>query len=92
MKKNYYVYILSNKSNTLYIGVTNNLQRRLFEHKNKLVKGFTNRYNLNKLIFYEVFSNPEEAISAEKMIKKWSRVKKINLIKTKNPNFNELII
>ena len=92
MKKNYYVYILSNKSNTLYIGVTNNLQRRLFEHKNKLVKGFTNRYNLNKLIFYEVFSNPEEAISAEKMIKKWSRVKKINLRKTKNPNFNELII
>ena len=84
MKKNYYVYILSNKSNTLYIGVTNNLQRRLFEHKNKLVKGFTNRYNLNKLIFYEVFSNPEEAISAEKMIKKWSRVKKINLKKTKN--------
>lgn len=92
MEKQYYVYIITNKSFTLYVGVTNDLNRRIFEHKNKLVKGFTSRYNIDKLIYYETFNNPNDAIEAEKRIKGWSRKKKIDLIKIKNPNFNELNI
>jgi len=86
----YYVYILTNKSNTLYVGVTNNLQKRLYEHKNKLVNGFTKKYNLNKLIYFEIYQNINDAIKREKQIKGWIRKKKIALIKTKNPNFNDL--
>jgi putative endonuclease len=91
-KKNYYIYILTNKSNTLYIGITNNLYRRLYEHKNKLVSGFTKKYNINKLIYYEVFDDPESAITREKEIKGWIRKKKIQLIKKVNSNFKELEI
>jgi putative endonuclease len=90
--KQYYVYILTNKSNTLYIGVTNDIERRLYEHKNKLVRGFTSIYNLNKLIHVEVFVNINEAISREKQLKGWTRKKKIELIKQKNPNFEEINI
>ncbi len=86
----YYVYILTNKSNTLYTGVTNNLERRLLEHKLKLVPGFTKLYNLNKLIYYQEFSRIEDAITAEKRIKGWTRKKKIDLIKTINPKFEDL--
>jgi len=86
----YYVYILTNKSNTLYIGVTNNLQKRLYEHKNKLVKGFTYKYNLNKLVYFEEYQDINEAIKREKQIKGWIRKRKINLIKTKNLNFKDL--
>ncbi len=92
MEKEYYVYIMTNRNNTLYVGVTNNLRRRVYEHKNKLVKGFTEKYNIDKLIFYEIFNNPEEAIAAEKKIKGWTRAKKVALIKSKNPKFEELIL
>ena len=67
----YYVYIMTNKSGTLYTGMTNNLRRRVYEHKSKLVPGFTKKYNITKLVFYEVFNNPYDAIAAEKRIKGW---------------------
>jgi len=92
MEKQYYVYIITNKSFTLYVGITNDLSRRIFEHKNKLVKGFTSKYNIDKLIYYETFNNSIDAINAEKRIKGWSRKKKTNLIKSKNTNFEELNI
>jgi putative endonuclease len=92
LEKQYYVYILTNKSNSLYIGITNDLHRRLYEHKNKLVPGFTKKYNINRLIYYEVFDNPEIAIQREKEIKGWTRKKKLELIKKSNPNFKELEI
>lgn len=89
----YYVYILTNQTNTtLYIGVTNNLQRRLFEHKNKLVDGFTKKYNINKLIYFESTNDVESAIAREKQLKGWTRQKKNNLIATTNPNWNEIKI
>jgi len=91
MNKSYFVYIITNKINSvLYTGVTNNLVRRMYEHKNKLISGFTSKYNVNKLVWFEEFSNPNEAISAEKRIKGWKRDKKIEMIKQNNPNFNEL--
>jgi len=86
----YYIYILTNKSNTLYIGVTNNLQKRLYEHKNKLVEGFTKKYNLDKLIYFETYQDINEAIKREKQIKGWIRKRKIELIKSKNPTFEDL--
>jgi putative endonuclease len=67
--KNYYIYILTNKSKTLYIGVTNNLNRRVYEHKSKLIEGFTKKYNLDKLVYFEVFNNIEDAIRREKQLK-----------------------
>lgn len=70
--------------------MTNNLKRRVYEHKNKLIGGFTKKYNINKLIFYEIFNFPTEAIIAEKKIKGWTREKKINLIKSKNPEYKDL--
>ena len=89
--KNYYVYILTNKTNsTLYIGVTNNLQRRIFEHKNELVDGFTKKYHLHKLIYYEITGSVDEAISREKQLKKWNRSKKVELINQVNPDWKEL--
>lgn len=92
MKTNqYYVYIITNYlNNVLYVGVSGNLTRRIFEHKNKLIPGFSSRYNLNKLVFFEAFNTPEEAISAEKKIKGWLRIKKIQLIKSINPSWNDL--
>ncbi len=90
---NYYVYILTNWSNNvMYIGVTNNLQRRLFEHRNKLIDGFTKRYNLNKLIYYECFSNINDAIRREKELKKWRRAKKNELVESMNPEWKDLVI
>jgi len=88
--RHYWIYILTNKSNTLYIGITNDLKRRISEHRKKLIKGFTSRYNLNKLIFYETFNNPKDAIAIEKKIKSWTRKKKIELIKKINPDFRDL--
>ena len=82
----YYVYIMSNHTNsTLYIGVTNDLKRRLFEHKNKCNEGFTNKYNINKLVYYEKTSDIEAAIQREKNLKKWNREWKLELIKKNNP-------
>ncbi len=87
MEKAYYVYILTNRSATLYIGVTSDLSRRLWEHKNKMVDGFTKKYNINKLIYLETYNRPEEAIAREKELKGWNRQKKMRLIKQVNPNF-----
>ena len=82
----YYVYILANKSNTvLYIGVTNDLIRRIYEHKEKLLDGFTQKYNVNKLVYYENTTDVKTAIEREKVLKKWSRKKKEWLSGLKNP-------
>ena len=87
----YFVYILASKKNgVLYIGVTNDIVRRVFEHKNKIVKGFSSRYNVDKLMFFEEFISINEAIKREKRLKKWNRQWKINLIEEKNPNWNDL--
>ncbi len=87
----FYVYILTNKgNNVLYIGVTNNLERRIYEHKNHLVEGFTSKYNLHKLVYYESTSNINDAITREKQLKKWARIKKLALIQGINPNFEDL--
>jgi putative endonuclease len=89
--RQYYVYILTNKSNNvLYIGVTNDLIRRIFEHKNKLVEGFTKKYNLRKLVYYEVANDIESAINREKQLKNWHRDRKINLIDQFNPDWKDL--
>jgi putative endonuclease len=89
--KQYYIYILTNQYNTVfYVGVTNNLIRRVYEHKNKLVKGFTSKYNLNKLVYYEVFSDVRDAIYREKQIKSWNRKKKIEMIEKFNPEWKDL--
>ena len=89
--KNYYVYILTNKINSvLYIGVTNNLIKRVYEHKNNLVEGFTKKYNVHKLVYYEETGNVESAILREKQMKKWNRQWKINLIKKDNLKWEDL--
>jgi putative endonuclease len=82
---------MTNKSNTvIYVGITNNLKRRIFEHKSKLIDGFTKKYNLTKLVYYEVFNNPYDAISREKQIKSGSRKNKEKLIKSINPKLEDL--
>lgn len=93
MIKTYYVYILTNFSNTtIYIGITNNLNRRIYEHKNKLAKGFSNKYNLKKLVYFEETNDVNSAIKREKQLKNWHRDWKINLIKSKNPEFVDLFM
>jgi putative endonuclease len=87
----YYVYIITNKFNTtFYIGVTNNLTRRIYEHKEKFVSGFSKKYNLTKLVYFEQVENIESAIAREKQLKNWHRNWKINLIKQSNPLFKDL--
>ena len=88
--KNYYVYILASRSRVLYIGVTNNLERRLFEHRQKLLPGFTAKYNVTRLVGYECYENIRDAIAREKQIKAWRREKKIALIEGMNPEWREL--
>lgn len=89
--KNMYVYIMTNKNNTsLYVGVTNDLIRRVWEHKNNFVQGFTSRYNLHKLVYYEVYKNEITAIKREKTLKLFRRQKKIDLICNFNPNWKDL--
>ncbi len=84
----YFVCILTNKNkNVLYIGVTNNLKRRVFEHKNKLTPGFTSKYNVDRLVYHESFSDINRAIAREKQIKKFSKVKKQRLIEGMNPDW-----
>jgi putative endonuclease len=91
MTKQYFVYILTNSKNkVLYIGVTNNIKRRLYEHKNKLVEGFTEKYNLNKLIYIEETQDVYSALKREKQLKNWHREWKLNLIKEVNPEWNDL--
>jgi putative endonuclease len=88
--KEYFAYILSNKSGMLYTGITNDLERRVYEHKNKLVDGFTKKYNINMLVYFESSDDVTAAIAREKQIKGMLRSKKIKLIKTTNPSFKDL--
>jgi putative endonuclease len=91
MDKHFYVYILaSRKHGTIYIGVTNDLIRRVYEHKQKLVAGFTKDYDVHKLVYYEIFDDPESAIVREKRLKRWKRDWKIELIEGSNPNWDDL--
>ncbi|MCD6586534.1 MAG: GIY-YIG nuclease family protein [Desulfobacteraceae bacterium] len=91
MNKQYYLYIMTNRHHTtLYTGVTGNLKKRIFEHKQKLFDGFTKRYNITKLVYYEIYDDPTNAIKREKQIKGGSRKKKIDLIEKMNPNWDDL--
>jgi putative endonuclease len=88
----YFVYILSNERNTvLYIGITNNLNRRVWEHKNNFYKrSFTSRYNVYKLVYFEIFEDPTVAINRETILKTWNREWKFNLIRRSNPKFRDI--
>jgi putative endonuclease len=90
--KRFHVYIMTNRprSHVLYTGISGNLSRRIFQHKNKLVPGFTSRYNLTRLVYYEYFAYPDAAIAREKEIKGWRRSKKINLIESMNLHWHDL--
>ena len=89
--KSYYVYILASKRNgTLYIGVTNSLIRRVYEHKNGLIEGFTKKYKVHNLVFYERFDDVKSAIRHEKQLKRWNRKWKIELIEKDNPEWKDL--
>ena len=91
MSKQYYVYIMTNKNNSvLYTGVTSDLVRRVFEHKEKLVPGFTKTYKINKLVCFEMFDDPQNAITREKQIKGGSRQKKIDLVNETNKEWTDL--
>ena len=91
MTKSYYVYILASKQNgTLYIGVTNDLERRLYEHKNNLVDGFTKRYRVYNLVYYESVNDINAALQREKQLKRWTRKWKMELIEKENPEWSDL--
>jgi putative endonuclease len=81
---------MTNKSGTLYIGVTNDLKKRVFQHKQKLIEGFTKKYNINRLLYFETFGDIYSAITREKMIKGWLRKKKIDMVKSTNPAFADI--
>ncbi len=87
----YYVYFLTNKTNdVLYVGVTNNLERRLYEHREGLADSFTKKFRINKLVYFEIFSDPTNAITREKQIKRWRRDKKNHLVNLQNPDWFDL--
>ena len=89
--KYYYIYILTNENNTtLYVGVTNDLPKRIYEHKNKFADDFSKKYNLNKLVYYELFNDVYSAIKREKQLKNWYRQWKINLIEQNNKKWEDL--
>ena len=89
--KNYWVYIIcSQRNGTIYIGITNNLGRRIYEHKGKMVPGFTAKYNIDQLVYFEQFENVADALRREKILKKWSRNSKINLIESHNSEWKDL--
>ncbi len=89
--KQYCIYILTNKINTvLYIGVTGNLPKRMYEHKNKLVDGFTKKYNVDKLVYFEQTENVQSALAREKQLKNWQRQWKVDLINQSNPEWKDL--
>lgn len=91
MDKQFYVYIVTNTYNSvLYTGITNDVKRRMLEHRHKLLKGFTKKYNVDKLVFCEEFNDSLDAIRAEKKIKEWTKQKKLALIKNVNPQFKDL--
>ncbi|WP_414577209.1 GIY-YIG nuclease family protein [Anabaena sp. CCY 9402-a] len=87
---NYYIYIMTNNSKTLYTGVTNDLNRRVYEHKQKIIPGFTQKYNITNLVYFEDTSDVNTAIAREKQIKGWLREKKIALIESVNPEWKDL--
>jgi putative endonuclease len=84
------VYMMANNSRTLYVGVTSDLERRVHEHKHKLIKAFTSKYNIAKLVWYELFPDIEQAIEGEKRLKGWLRSKKVALIESQNPDWEDL--
>ena len=88
--RQYYVYLMTNSWRTLYCGVTNNLEKRVYEHKEKLIAGFTKKYDINKLVYYEVTNDVTSAIQREKQIKGWLRKRKIELIESVNPAWDDL--
>jgi putative endonuclease len=88
--RRYFVYIMTNSARTLYVGVTNNLDRRVWQHKEKLIPGFTKRYNITKPVYFEEYANVKEAIAREKQIKGWLRSKKSALIESINPSWSDL--
>ena len=91
MDKQYYIYIMTNKNNSvLYTGVTNDLMRRVYEHKSKLIDGFTKKYKIDKLVFYEIYHEANDAIAREKQIKGGSRAKKVKLIEDINKSWDDL--
>jgi len=91
--KKYYVYILASKRNgTLYVGITSDLVKRVWEHREKLVDGFTKKYDVEKLVYYEEYSEPKEAITREKNIKAWKRIWKIQTIEKHNPDWSDLYL
>lgn len=92
MGQEYYVYIMTNNSGTFYTGVTNDLVRRIYEHKHKLIPGFTSKYNITRLVFFEATSDIREAVQREKQLKGWLRTKKIELIQSINPEWKDLSI
>jgi putative endonuclease len=88
-QKRYWVYILASHKRTLYVGMTSNLERRIYEHRHKLIEGFTKRYNVNQLVYYEETNLAEAAIEREKQIKSWRREKKLDLIRSFNPKWHD---
>lgn len=86
----YYVYMMSNHSRTLYIGITNNLQRRVYEHKHKPIEGFRSKYNCTQLVYFESTGDVRSAIEREKQLKGWLRAKKVALIESMNPEWDDL--
>jgi len=88
--KSYYVYILASLSGTLYVGITSNLSKRMWQHKEHVYKGFTSQYQVDRLLYYETFGAVQEAIEREKQLKGWRREKKINLITKENPHWEDL--
>ena len=90
MQRTYYVYILANRSRTLYVGVTNDLVRRLYQHRSGSVSSFTKRYAITRLVHIETASNPRDAIAREKQITRWTRAKKVALVEATNPEWLEL--
>jgi putative endonuclease len=90
MGRCYFVYFMSNESRMLYVGVTNDLHKRVFQHESKLIPGFTQKYNLYKLVYFEMFGDIRSAIAREKQIKGWLRSKKVALIISKNPQWKDL--
>ena len=91
MKENFYVYILSSQiRGTLYVGVTSNLTKRVYEHKNDMVEGFTKKYGVHHLVYYEIAKDAETALTREKQIKKWNRAWKLRLIEEHNPEWSDL--
>jgi putative endonuclease len=90
--RDYFCYIMASKGRTLYAGMTSDLERRVYEHKHKLTPGFTNMYNVDRLVHIEVFSDVRDAIGREKEIKRWSRSKKVVLIERNNPTWRDLSV